>query len=57
VGTNGFCGLRSPLPKIRQLDEESPLTMVYMKDHWQGQAVTTARQLGVLIEEEGGLCF
>jgi len=39
------------LPKIRGLDEESPLTLVYMNNHWQGQAVGTARQLKMLIEE------
>jgi uncharacterized protein YecE (DUF72 family) len=39
------------LPKIRQLDEESPLTLVYMNNHWQGQAVGTARQLKMLMEE------
>jgi len=38
-------------PKIRQLDEESPLTLVYMNNHWQGQAVGTARQLKTLMEE------
>ncbi|HET89818.1 MAG TPA: DUF72 domain-containing protein [Chloroflexi bacterium] len=39
------------LPKIRQLDQESPLTLVYMNNHWQGQAVGTARQLKTLMEE------
>jgi uncharacterized protein YecE (DUF72 family) len=38
------------LPKIRQLDKESPLTLVYMNNHWQGQAVGTARQLKMLME-------
>jgi uncharacterized protein YecE (DUF72 family) len=38
------------LPKIRGLDEESPLTLVYMNNHWQGQAVGTARQLKMLME-------
>jgi uncharacterized protein YecE (DUF72 family) len=38
------------LPKIRQLDEEAPLTLVYMNNHWQGQAVGTARQLRMLME-------
>jgi uncharacterized protein YecE (DUF72 family) len=40
------------LPKINQLDEESPLTLVYMNNHWQGQAVGTARQLRMLMEED-----
>ncbi len=39
------------LPKIRQLDEEAPLTLVYMNNHWQGQAVGTARQLKRLLDE------
>ena len=38
------------LPKIRQLNEEAPLTLVYMNNHWQGQAVGTARQLKMLME-------
>jgi uncharacterized protein YecE (DUF72 family) len=37
--------------KIRQLDEEAPLTLVYMNNHWQGQAVGTARQLKRLMGE------
>jgi uncharacterized protein YecE (DUF72 family) len=41
------------LPRIRGLDEESPLTLVYMNNHWQGQAVGTARQLRMLMEGEG----
>jgi uncharacterized protein YecE (DUF72 family) len=43
--------LQEWVPKIRQLDEESPLTLVYMNNHWQGQAVGTARQLRMLMEE------
>ena len=38
------------VPKIRQLDAEAPLTLVYMNNHWQGQAVSTARQLRTLME-------
>ncbi|MEE8391062.1 MAG: DUF72 domain-containing protein [Anaerolineae bacterium] len=44
--------LQEWLPKINQLDEESPLTLVYMNNHWQGQAVGTARQLKMLMEGE-----
>ena len=44
--------LQEWLPKINQLGEESPLTLVYMNNHWQGQAVGTARQLKMLMEEE-----
>ena len=39
------------VPKIRQLDQEAPLTLVYMNNHWQGQAVGTARQLKRLLGE------
>jgi len=35
--------------KIRQLDEEAPLTLVYMNNHWQGQAVASARDLSQLL--------
>jgi len=38
------------LPKIGQLGEESPLTLVYLNNHWQKQAVGTARQLKMLVE-------
>jgi hypothetical protein len=36
-----------------QHDEESPLTLVYMNNHWQEQAVGTARQLRTLMEGAG----
>jgi uncharacterized protein YecE (DUF72 family) len=39
------------VPKIRQLDAEAPLTLVYMNNHWQGQAVGSARQLRMLMTE------
>jgi uncharacterized protein YecE (DUF72 family) len=42
--------LQEWLPRINQLDQESPLTLVYMNNHWQGQAVGTARQLKMLME-------
>ena len=38
--------------KIGQLDGEALLTLVYMNNHWQGQAVGTARQLKMLMEGE-----
>ena len=38
------------VPKIYHLDEEAPLAVVYMNNHWQGQAVGTARQLRMLME-------
>lgn len=43
--------LREWVPKIRQLDAEAPLTLVYMNNHWKGQAVGAARQLKMLMEE------
>jgi uncharacterized protein YecE (DUF72 family) len=39
------------VPKIHQLDAEAPLTLVYMNNHWQGQAVGTARQLQALLSD------
>jgi uncharacterized protein YecE (DUF72 family) len=38
------------VPKIRELDAEAALTLVYMNNHWQGQAVGSARQLRMLLE-------
>ncbi len=38
------------VPKIRRLKDKSPLTLVYMNNHWQGQAVSTARQMRGLME-------
>ncbi|MGD2177171.1 MAG: DUF72 domain-containing protein [Anaerolineae bacterium] len=38
------------VPKIRKLDEEVPLTLIYMNNHWQGQAVSSARQLRNLMD-------
>lgn len=38
------------VPKVQQLDAETPLTLVYMNNHWQGQAVGTARQLQLLLK-------
>jgi uncharacterized protein YecE (DUF72 family) len=40
------------VPRISQLDAEAPLTLVYMNNHWQGQAVGTARQLRNLMEQD-----
>jgi uncharacterized protein YecE (DUF72 family) len=36
-------------PKLRALDEEAPLTLVYTNNHWRGQAVDTARQLRLML--------
>ncbi|HDQ71198.1 MAG TPA: DUF72 domain-containing protein [Chloroflexi bacterium] len=40
------------VPKIEQLDDRAQLTLVYMNNHWQGQAVGAARQLKKLMEEK-----
>jgi uncharacterized protein YecE (DUF72 family) len=37
-------------PKIKALDAESSLTLVYTNNHWKGQAVDTARQLKLLLD-------
>ena len=42
-------GLREWAPKLRELDAEAPLTLVYFNNHFQGQAVKGARDLGQLL--------
>jgi uncharacterized protein YecE (DUF72 family) len=42
--------LQEWVPKIKALDAESPLTLVYTNNHWKGQAVETARQLRLLFD-------
>ena len=37
------------VPKIRKLDEQADKTFVFANNHWQGQAVQTARQLQMLL--------
>jgi uncharacterized protein YecE (DUF72 family) len=37
------------VPKIRKLDEQAELTFAFANNHWQGQAVDTARQLKLLL--------
>ena len=37
------------VPKVRQLDEATSLTLVYMNNHWRGQAVASARLMGDLL--------
>ncbi len=39
------------VPKIRALEGEASLTLVYMNNHWQGQAVSSARSLRSLLQE------
>ena len=42
--------LQEWVPKIKRLDEEAEQTYVFANNHYQGQAVTTARQLGMLLK-------
>ncbi|HOG47298.1 MAG TPA: DUF72 domain-containing protein [Anaerolineae bacterium] len=42
--------LREWGPKIRALDAAAEATFVFANNHWQGQAVTTARQLRLLLD-------
>jgi uncharacterized protein YecE (DUF72 family) len=41
--------LREWAPKLRELDAEAPLTLVYFNNHFRGQAVHGARDLGQLL--------
>ena len=36
-------------PKIKQMDGKAEITFVFANNHWQGQAVDTARQLRMLL--------
>lgn len=38
------------LPRIRHLDETAERTFVFANNHWQGQAVSTIRQLRMLLD-------
>lgn len=37
------------VPKIREMDQQARLTFLFANNHWQGQAVDTARQLKLLL--------
>jgi len=41
--------LREWVPKLRELDAEAPVTLVYFNNHYQGQAARGARDLGQLL--------
>ncbi len=41
--------LREWVPKLRELDAEVPLTLIYFNNHFRGQAVHGARDLGQLL--------
>jgi len=42
--------LQEWVPKIQKLDAEAEDTYIFANNHWQGQAVDTARQLRMLLE-------
>jgi uncharacterized protein YecE (DUF72 family) len=42
--------LQDWVPKIEELDAEAQDTYIFANNHWQGQAVDTARQLRMLLE-------
>jgi uncharacterized protein YecE (DUF72 family) len=44
--------LREWVPKIRALEQGSETVFAFANNHWQGQAVTTAKQLHMLLDEE-----
>jgi uncharacterized protein YecE (DUF72 family) len=39
------------VPKLRKLEEDTDKTFVFANNHWQGQAVQTARQLRMLFPD------
>ena len=41
--------LQKWVPKIKQLDAQAEHTYLFANNHWQGQAVGTARQLRLLL--------
>lgn len=40
------------LPKIKSLDQQSPLTLVYANNHYKGQSVETMRNLREILAQE-----
>jgi uncharacterized protein YecE (DUF72 family) len=44
--------LREWVPKLHQLDEVAPLTLVYFNNHFRGQASIGARDLGQLLAQD-----
>ncbi len=41
--------LREWVPKIKELEEKAESVFVFANNHWRGQAITTARQLKMLL--------
>jgi len=39
-------------PKIKSLDQHSPLTLVYANNHYKGQSIETMRKLGEILAQE-----
>ena len=46
--------LREWLPKIQEMESAAETLYIFANNHWQGQAVGTARQLRLLLEAEAG---
>ena len=44
--------LKEWIPKIRDLDEQAPLTLVYANNHYKGQSVNTIKKLQQLLAWE-----
>ena len=42
--------LQEWVPKLRQMDQEAAKTFAFANNHWQAQAVDTARQLQMLLQ-------
>ena len=53
-GTSGFSyapqELSEWLPKIQKLDRVAEKTFIFANNHWRGQAVSTIRQLRVMLD-------
>jgi len=45
--------LREWMPRLRQLEEESDLVLVYANNHYRGQSVDTLRKLQAMIRDGG----
>ena len=45
--------IREWVPRLRELDSQAPLTLVYANNHYRGQAADTIRKLRDLLAEEG----
>lgn len=46
--------LQEWVPRIRELDSQAKLTLVYANNHYRGQSLETVKQLKALLSEESG---